>query len=41
MINRAEVTNYGLTEGKIGISAASFIEAPNFVLFDQVQVSDQ
>lgn len=41
MINRAEVTNYGLAEGKIGISAASFTEAPNSVLFDQVQVSDQ
>ena len=41
MISRVEVTNYGLTEGKVGISAASFTEAPASVLFDQVQVSDQ
>jgi hypothetical protein len=39
MIRRVEVTNYGLTEGKIGITAASFAEIPMSAIFEWVQVS--
>lgn len=39
MIRRVEVTNYGLTEGKVGITTASFAEMPVSAIFDWVQVS--
>lgn len=39
MIRRVEVTNYGLTEGKVGITAASFAEFPMSAIFEWVQVS--
>jgi hypothetical protein len=39
MIRRVEVTNYGLGEGKIGITAASFAEVPVSVSFEQVATS--
>ena len=41
MIRRADVTNYGLTEGKIGITAASFSEVPTTVTFEQISVSEK
>jgi len=41
MIRRVEVTNYGLTDGKIGITAASFVQAPISAIFEWVQVSQE
>lgn len=39
MIRRVEVTNYGLTEGKAGITASSFAEIPVSAIFEWIQVS--
>ncbi|NWF64124.1 MAG: hypothetical protein HXY38_07440 [Chloroflexi bacterium] len=39
MIRRVEVTNYGLAEGRIGISASSFAEIPMSAIFEWVRVS--
>lgn len=41
MIRRVEVTNYGLEEGNIGITASSFAEVPTIALFEWVSVADQ
>jgi hypothetical protein len=39
MIRRVEVTNYGLGEGKVGITASSFTEMPMSAVFEWLQVS--
>jgi hypothetical protein len=39
LIRRLDVTNFGLTEGKIGITASSLREAPITVLFEWVRVA--
>ena len=41
LVRRVEVTNYGLTEGGVGISASSFAEVPMIALFESFSVSDQ
>ena len=41
MIRRVEVTNYELTEGKVGISASSFADIPMSATFEWVQVSKE
>lgn len=41
MIRRVEVTNYGLAEGKVGISASSFAEVPMSAIFEWIQVSEK
>lgn len=41
LLRRLDVTNYGLTEGNIGITAASYREAPMTVNFDWIQVSEE
>ena len=41
MIRRVEVTNYGLTEGKIGITASSFMEIPVTAIFEWVSVGEK
>lgn len=41
LLKRLDVTNYGLTEGKIGITAATYRESPMTALFEWVQVSEQ
>jgi hypothetical protein len=41
LLKRLDVTNYGLTEGNIGITAASYREAPMNVVFEWVQVSEE
>jgi hypothetical protein len=41
MIRRVEVTNYGLTEGKVGITASSFTDIPMSAIFEWVQVSQE
>ena len=41
MIRRVEVTNYGLEEGKVGVTASSFIEVPMSAIFEWVQVSPE
>jgi hypothetical protein len=38
LLRRLDVTNYGLIEGKIGISVSSLREAPITVLFEWVRV---
>jgi hypothetical protein len=38
LLRRLDVTNFGLTEGKIGIAASSLREAPITVLFEWVRV---
>jgi len=40
LFRKLDVTHYGLTEGKIGISAASFEEIPMIATFDWVKVSE-
>ena len=40
LLRRLDVTNYGLTEGNIGITSASYREAPMTVLFEWVKVSE-
>ena len=41
LLRRIDVTNYGLTEGKIGITASSLKESPTTSLFEWVQVSEE
>lgn len=41
IIRRIDVTNYGVTEGSIGITASSFLEAPLSFIFESVQVSEE
>lgn len=41
MIRRVEVTNYGLEEGNIGITASSFADIPMSAIFEWVQVSQE
>lgn len=41
LLKRLDVTNYGLTEGNIGITAATYRESPMTVLFEWVQVSEE
>ncbi|MBK8782923.1 MAG: hypothetical protein IPO22_14205 [Anaerolineales bacterium] len=39
VIRRVDVTNYGLTEGNVGIAVASYRDAPMSAIFDWVKVS--
>ena len=39
LLRRLDVTNYGLARGNIGVTAASFQEAPMIALFEWVRVS--
>ncbi|MDO8752787.1 MAG: hypothetical protein Q7J80_02745, partial [Anaerolineales bacterium] len=39
LFRKLDVTRYGLTEGKIGITASSFAETPMIAVFDWVKVS--
>ncbi len=41
LLRRLDVTNYGLTRGNIGVTAASFEEAPMTALFEWVRVSGE
>jgi hypothetical protein len=41
MIRRVEVTNYGLTEGGVGVTFSSLKDAPASVLFEWVSVSPE
>ena len=41
LIRNLEVTNYGLTEGYIGITASSFADAPMTGVFEWVKVDSQ
>jgi len=41
LIRNVEVTNYGLTNGKVGLTAASLREFPSSILFEWFKVSDQ
>lgn len=41
VIRRMDVTNYGLTDGQVGITAASYREAPMSAVFEWVQVSEE
>lgn len=41
LLRNLDVTNYGLTGGRVGITASSFADIPMVALFDWVQVSDQ
>ncbi|MBI5822779.1 MAG: hypothetical protein HZB18_02035 [Chloroflexi bacterium] len=41
LLRRLDVTRYGLAEGNIGISAASFVETPLTAFFDWVKVSEE
>jgi|CXWL01.1.fsa_nt_gi hypothetical protein len=41
LLRRLDVTKYGLAEGSIGVTAASFIETPMTVFFDWVKVSQE
>ena len=41
LIRRADITNYGLTEGNIGLTASSFGEIPMSAIFEWVQVSKE
>jgi len=40
LLRNKEVTNYGLTEGRVGINASSFEETPMTATFDWVKVSE-
>ncbi|MEO7838158.1 MAG: hypothetical protein ABIU06_02300, partial [Anaerolineales bacterium] len=40
IIRNVDVTNYGLTEGKVGITAASFENTPVVVALERVIVSE-
>jgi len=40
LFRKLDVTRYGLTEGKIGISASSFEEIPMIATFDWVKVNE-
>ncbi|MCK6568161.1 MAG: hypothetical protein DCC59_02975 [Chloroflexi bacterium] len=41
LLRNVDVTNYGLTEGNIGISAASLAQAPATVLFEWISIKDK
>ncbi len=41
LLRRMDVTNYGLTEGNIGIAAAAYRDAPMSVLFEWVKVGKE
>lgn len=41
LIRNLDVTNYGLTKGKVGVTAASFAEAPMNAVFEWLRVSDK
>lgn len=41
LIRRLDVTNYGLTEGNIGISAAAYKDAPMSAIFEWIKVSEE
>ena len=41
LIRRVEVTNFGLTNGKIGITASSFSEVPMSGMFEKISVAEQ
>ena len=41
LLRRVDVTNYGLTEGKIGITASSFANFPMTANFEWVSVSEK
>lgn len=41
LVKRIDVTNYGLGEGKIGITASSLTESPININFEWVQVSQE
>lgn len=41
LIRRYDAVNYGLTEGNVGIAAASFAEVPMTAVFEWVSISDQ
>ncbi|MBN8655445.1 MAG: hypothetical protein J0M11_06880 [Anaerolineae bacterium] len=41
LIRRVDVTNYGLTEGSVGITASSFAEVPVSVLFEWVKIGKE
>jgi hypothetical protein len=41
VIRRVDVTNYGLTEGNVGIAVASYREAPMSAIFEWVKVSGE
>ena len=40
IVRNVDVTNYGLTEGKVGITASSFENTPIIVALDRVKVSE-
>ena len=41
IIRRVDVTNYGLTEGKVGITASSFMEVPMSAIFEWFAVDKE
>lgn len=41
LLRRLDVTRYGLAEGNIGVTAASFVETPMTAFFDWVKVSQE
>jgi len=41
LIRRIDVTNYGLDEGQVGISASSVAESPINIYFEWVQISQE
>ncbi len=40
LLRNKDVTNYGLTEGRVGITSASFEETPMTATFDWVKISE-
>lgn len=41
LLRRVDVTNYGLMDGNIGVSAASFAEVPMTAIFDWVRIDKE
>lgn len=41
LLRNVDVTNYGLSEGNIGISAASFSQAPTTAVFEWIKVTQK
>lgn len=41
LLKRVDVTNYGLGEGQIGITASSVTDSPVSIIFEWVQISEQ
>ncbi len=41
LLRRYDATNYGLTEGNIGIAAASFAEAPMTAAFEWIKIEEK